>query len=179
MAVRYVGIFENDRQAMRALEELQDAGYSRDELSVLTRDREHYEGVLDESGTMAPEGIAAGVTTGGLAGGTVGLLAGLGALAIPGVGPLLAAGPILAALGGAAVGASALGIVGGLVGMGFAESDAERFEKEVQEGRILVFAETAPEDARDVKAIMNQAGAVRTERIDDSVPRSVQDATIL
>lgn len=178
MAIRYVGVYEDDRHAMRALEELQEAGFNRDDLSVLTKDRDRYEGVMDESGTMAPEGIAAGVTTGGLAGGTVGLLAGLGALAIPGVGPLLAAGPILAALGGAAVGASALGIMGGLVGMGFAETDAERYEKEVHEGRILVFVETDPEDARDVKAILIRSGAVRTDRLVDG-ERRADDITVV
>ncbi|PLT48304.1 hypothetical protein B8V81_0436 [Paenibacillus pasadenensis] len=179
MAIRYVGVYERDAQAEQALGELQRAGFSRDELSVLTRDRERYDGVLDESGTMAPEGIAAGVTTGGLAGGTVGLLAGLGALAIPGIGPIIAAGPIVAALGGAAVGASTLGIVGGLVGMGFAESEAKRYEKEVQDGRILVFVEAAPEDARDAIGILGAAGALRTERVDDEEPRAGGDVTLL
>ncbi|MGU3471628.1 general stress protein [Paenibacillus sp. D51F] len=168
MTIRYAGVFRDDDHALRAIEELQATGFKRDELSVLTQDKERYEGMMDESGTMAPEGIAAGVTTGGLAGGAVGLLAGLGALAIPGIGPLLAAGPIVAAISGAAVGASTLGIAGGLVGMGFPENEAERFQNEVKDGRILVLAEADRHDARDILGIMERAGAIRTHKLDSS-----------
>ena len=88
--------------------------------------------------TKAPEGTATGAATGGVAGGVIGLLAGIGALAIPGVGPLIAAGPIMAALSGAAVGATAGGVVGGLIGLGIPEIEAKIYEEKLKTGNYLI-----------------------------------------
>ncbi len=106
------------------------------------------------------EGAAAGAGTGGALGGALGWLVGIGALAIPGVGPFIAAGPILAALGGAAVGATVGGITGALIGMGIPEFEAKRHEGRLREGGILisVHAETAGEVAT-ATAIFQDAGA--------------------
>ncbi len=84
----------------------------------------------------APEGAATGATAGGLLGGALGWLAGIGALAIPGVGPFVAAGPIMAALGGAAVGATAGGITGTLVGLGIPELEAKQYDEKIRGGNI-------------------------------------------
>ena len=91
-----------------------------------------------EKETKAPEGTAAGAGVGAVVGGTLGLLAGIGALAIPGVGPLIAAGPIMGALAGVGAGGAVGGLVGALVGMGIPEYEAKRYEGRVKEGGILV-----------------------------------------
>lgn len=110
--------------------------------------------------TKASEGIATGAATGGLAGGAIGLLAGIGALAIPGLGPFIAAGPIMAALSGAAVGATAGGIVGGLIGLGIPEIEAKRYEDRLKKGNYLVSVHTEDGDRIDAaKEIFEAEGA--------------------
>ena len=91
-----------------------------------------------EKQTKAPEGTTTGVAAGGMIGGTLGLLAGIGALAIPGVGPFIAAGPIMGALAGLGVGGAVGGLVGALVGMGIPEYEAKRYEGRVKEGGVLL-----------------------------------------
>jgi hypothetical protein len=101
-----------------------------------------------------------GAATGGVLGGTLGLLAGIGALAIPGVGPLIAAGPLLAALSGAAAGATVGGIAGGLIGLGIPELEAKRYQNRIAEGNMLisVVAETG-DDVDRAKDVLENAGA--------------------
>jgi len=111
-------------QATKIVGQLEAAGFSPNDISVLMPDRSGTRDFAHEHNTKAPEGAVAGAGTGGVLGGTVGLLAGIGALAIPGVGPFLAAGPIMAALSGAAVGATVGGIAGALVGLGIPEDEA-------------------------------------------------------
>src|SRR5450432_4148510 len=106
------GIYQNATQAERTVDDLMAGGFRSDDVSVLLPDNESSKDFAHEKSTKAPEGTATGVTAGGAIGGTLGLLAGIGALAIPGVGPLIAAGPIMAALAGLGVG----GAVGGLIG---------------------------------------------------------------
>ncbi len=106
MTKKIVGIFDTEQAATRAIEQLQNKGINNDEISIITRDRAELRSIADETGTMAPEGVATGAATGGLLGGVAGLLAGIGALAIPGIGAILAAGPIVATLTGAAIGAA-------------------------------------------------------------------------
>ncbi|WP_017813146.1 MULTISPECIES: general stress protein [Paenibacillus] len=141
MDKKIVGVFETEREASKAIEDLKAQGFTTDEISVITKDKEDMRAITDETDTKAPEGVAAGATTGGILGGTAGLLAGLGALAIPGIGPILAAGPIAATITGAAVGAGAGGLVGGLVGMGIPEDEANEYEGYVNEGKILVLVD--------------------------------------
>src|SRR3954471_14397001 len=110
------GLVRDEAQACQIVERLQSAGFSNNDISVLLPDKAGTRDFAHEKGTKAPEGAITGAGTGGLLGGALGWLAGIGALAIPGVGPFIAAGPIMAALSGAAVGATAGGIIGALVG---------------------------------------------------------------
>ncbi|WJH35260.1 general stress protein [Paenibacillus aurantius] len=135
---KIVGVFHSEQEAIKAIEDLKRQGYSSDEISVIAKNKDDVSDISDETGTKAPEGLATGAATGGVLGGVTGLLAGLGALAIPGVGPIIAAGPIVATLTGAAVGAGAGGLVGGLIGMGMSEEEAHRYNDYVDQGNILV-----------------------------------------
>jgi hypothetical protein len=113
-----------------------------------------------EKETKAPEGTAAGVSIGAVVGGTVGLLAGIGALAIPGVGPLIAAGPIMAALAGIGAGGAVGGLVGALVGMGIPEYEAKRYEGRVKDGGILVSVHCdTSEEITKAKDLLKATGA--------------------
>ncbi|WP_028589287.1 general stress protein [Paenibacillus massiliensis] len=141
MSRKIVGVFDTEREASEAIDQLKRQGIHQDEISVLTKDRDDLRAIEEDTGTRAPEGVAAGAATGGVLGGVAGLLAGIGALAIPGVGPILAAGPIAATLTGAAVGAGAGGLVGGLVGLGIPEDEAAEYEKFVDQGKILVLVD--------------------------------------
>lgn len=132
------GIYQNARQAERTVADLLAAGFTNDDISVLLPDNEGTRDFAHDKGTKAPEGTAAGVTTGGAIGGTLGLLAGIGMLAIPGVGPFIAAGPIMAALAGLGVGGAVGGVIGALVGMGIPEYEAKRYEGHIRAGGVLL-----------------------------------------
>src|SRR5258706_11565847 len=114
------------------------SGFSNDDISVLLPDNKSTREFAHEKNTKAPEGTTTGVTAGGAIGGTLGLLAGIGTLAIPGVGPFIAAGPIMATLAGAGAGAAAGGLIRALVGMGIPEDEAKRYEGRVEDGGILL-----------------------------------------
>src|SRR5258706_5261258 len=124
-------------QADQIVEDLRAAGFSSNDISVLFPDRETTRDFAHEKHTKAPEGIATGAGTGGVVGGALGWLAGIGALAIPGAGPFIAAGPIMAALSGVAVGATVGGVAGGLIGLGIPELEARRYEGKVKAGHLL------------------------------------------
>ena len=136
--VAIFGIYATPAEAERGVDHLLNAGFTQQDISVLLPDDEGTRTFAYKHQTHAPEGAATGVTAGGLLGGTFGLLAGLGALAIPGVGPFLAAGPIMAALAGAGVGGTLGGVVGALVGAGVPEFVAERYERHVKDGGTLL-----------------------------------------
>src|ERR1051326_8728540 len=127
-------IAKNRSQAEEIIERLQTGGFATSEISVLVPDKEGKHEIGPVKATKAPEGATTGAATGGVTGGVIGLLAGVGALAIPGVGPFIAAGPIMAALGGAAVGATTGGVVGGLVGLGIPEIEAKRYDEKLKKG---------------------------------------------
>jgi len=147
-------------QADRIVGQLKDAEFSNNDISVLFPDKDTTRDFAHEKNTKAPEGAVAGAGTGGLVGGTLGWIVGIGALAIPGVGPFIAAGPILAALSGAAIGAAAGGIAGGLIGLGIPELEAKRYEGKVKAGNILISVHTEDSDEIDrAKDIFDQAGA--------------------
>lgn len=113
-----------------------------------------------ENPTKAPEGSTTGVVTGGIIGGALGLLAGLGALAIPGLGPFLAAGPLMATLAGIGSGGTLGGIIGALVGVGIPEYEAKRYENRLKEGGILLSVRTSNDNlAKKIKEILNKNGA--------------------
>src|SRR5204862_1338092 len=105
-------------------------------ISVLLPENSGTKDFAHKKGTKAPEGATAGAGTGVVVGGTLGWLAGIGALAIPGLGPFIAAGPIMAALAGAAVGGTAGGVMGALIGLGFPEYEAKRYEGRIKDGGI-------------------------------------------
>jgi hypothetical protein len=132
------GIFKTIGHAERAVETFITAGFPNNDISVLLTDAQTTRDFAHEKNTKAPEGATAGVATGGIIGGTLGLLAGLGTLAIPGVGPLLAAGPIVSTLAGLGAGGAAGGIIGALVGMGIPEYEAKRYEGHVKNGGVLM-----------------------------------------
>ena len=122
----------------RILDRLHIAGFAYSEISVLMPETDSNHDIGHVKATKAPEGIAAGAARGGVAGGVLGLLAGIGSLAIPGIGAFIAAGPIMAALSGAALGATAGGVFGGLVGLGIPEIEARIYEGKLKTGNYLV-----------------------------------------
>jgi hypothetical protein len=153
-------IAKSHSHAEQIVERLQGSGFPASEISVLLPDTEgkHDMGLVKAS--KAPEGATTGAATGGVTGGVLGLLAGIGALAIPGVGPFIAAGPIMAALSGAALGATAGGIVGGLIGMGIPEFEAKRYEDKLKAGNYLIAVHAHDGDETDrAKEIFKSNGA--------------------
>jgi len=129
---------DSEAQAQSIVTELKNAGFSNNDISVLFPDKSGTKDFAHEQHTKAPEGAATGAGTGGALGGALGWLVGIGALAIPGVGPFIAAGPIVAALAGAGVGAAVGGLTGALVGMGIPEYEAKRYEGKIKEGNVLI-----------------------------------------
>ena len=147
-------------QAERIVDQLKSANFSNNDISVLFPDKGTTRDFAHETHTKAPEGVATGAGTGGVIGGALGWVAGIGALAIPGVGPFIAAGPIIAALSGAAVGAAVGGIAGGLIGLGIPEIEAKRYEGKIKEGNILISVHTEnSEEITLAKDIFTKAGA--------------------
>ena len=148
------------RQAEVIAGQLQAAGFSNNDISVLLPDKRGTKDFAHERSTKAPEGAVAGAETGGTVGGALGLLAGLGALAIPGLGPLVAAGPLLATLSGVGAGAAVGGLAGGLIGMGIPEIEAKRYEGKVKGGNILLSVHTETSEARKrAESIFREANA--------------------
>jgi hypothetical protein len=154
------GIYTNEATADTAVNQLLLAGFSNDDVSVLMSDVKGTKDFAAEKNTKAPEGTAAGVGVGGVIGGAIGLLAGIGALAIPGVGPLIAAGPIVGALAGLGVGGAVGGLVGALVGLGIPEYEAKRYEGRIKEGGILISVHCdSSEEVSKAKDILKATGA--------------------
>jgi hypothetical protein len=141
MAKEFVayGIYPNRTAFDRALDALRAAGFRNSDISAILPERDQTSRDLaHEINTKAPEGIAAGASTGAAVGGVLGWLVGVGALVIPGIGPLMAAGPIVAALAGAGAGGATGGFVGGLVGAGIPEIEAKRYAGRLREGGYLL-----------------------------------------
>jgi len=133
-----------------------------------------------EKATKAPEGTAAGVTAGGVIGGTLGVLAGVGLLAIPGLGPFIAAGPIMAGLAGLGVGGAVGGITGSLIGMGIPEFEAKRYEGHLQKGGILlsVHCDTPGEIMRAKEVVKSSGGEEVSSTGESSVGTNATDRDI-
>lgn len=160
MAKGVFGLVDNEVQAERIVEELRNAGFSNNDISVLFPDKSGTRDFAHEQHTKAPEGAATGAATGGVLGGVAGWLAGIGTLAIPGLGPFIAAGPIMAALAGAGVGAAAGGLTGALIGMGIPEYEAKLYEGKIKEGNILIAVNSEDRDEiKRAKDIFERAGA--------------------
>jgi hypothetical protein len=158
--VAVFGIYPSAPAAESAVDRLLAAGFSNSAISVLLPDDESTRAFAHEMNTKAPEGTATGVTAGGVIGGTLGLLAGIGALAIPGVGPLIAAGPIMGALAGLGVGGTVGGVVGALIGLGIPEFEAKRYEGRVKNGGTLLSVHCDTGDQIDIaKSVLKESGA--------------------
>src|SRR5262249_35467168 len=142
------GIAKSENQARSIVEAARDAGFSSDDVSALFPDQQGSRDFAPEQHTKAPEGAAAGALRRGVLGGIGGWLVGIGALAIPGLGAFVAAGPIMSALGGAAAGAASGGLAGLLIGYGVPEYEAKRYEGKLKEGNILLSIHT--EDGKEV-----------------------------
>jgi hypothetical protein len=167
------GIARDQTQACNIVENLKAAGFSNNDISALLPDKASTREFAHQKGTKAPEGAVTGAGTGGVLGGVLGWLVGIGSLAIPGLGPFVAAGPIMAALSGAAVGATAGGVIGALVGMGIPEYEAKRYEARLREGRILIAVHSENSDeTKRAKEIFERAGA---EDISTAGEESVRD----
>lgn len=160
-------VASNEKQADKIVDKLKAAGFSKDDVSVLYPDRTAVGGyAAKERHTKAPEGATVGAGTGAVLGGTLGWLAGVGSLAIPGVGPFIAAGPIMGALSGAAVAGTVGGIAGGLVGLGIPEYEAKLYEGRVREGAVFVSVHSdAVADIARAKNVFIETGALEIRTI--------------
>jgi uncharacterized protein YcfJ len=160
MATAVFGIATTYNQADVIIEALKGAGFANTDISVLFSDQEGTRDFAHEKNTKAPEGAITGASTGGVVGGVFGWLLGIGSLAIPGIGPFVAAGPLLAALSGAAVGSAVGGLTGALVGMGIPEYEAKRYEGKLRDGNILISVHSDTRKETDhAEDILKRAGA--------------------
>jgi uncharacterized protein (TIGR02271 family) len=161
---RAAGLFYSRGEAEAAVRGLKDVGYDEDRISVIARDADKLEGVetTKEVGNKADEGAAAGALTGGALGGITGLLVGLGALAIPGIGPIIFAGAeataIATTLAGGAIGAATGGLVGALVGLGIPEEKAQVYNDRVAGGSFLVMVTGSEAEVKRAETIMQRCG---------------------
>src|SRR5271168_1431760 len=165
------GIFTTVASADNATDSLVRSGFAATDISALLPENLGTKQIGTEKATKAPEGATAGAGTGAVLGGALGLLAGIGALAIPGVGPFIAAGPIMASLAGLGVGGAVGGLIGALVGMGIPEYEAKRYEGRIKDGGVLlsVHCDTSDDVAR-AKDLLKRTGA---EDISSSGEKSV------
>jgi hypothetical protein len=175
-----LGIFSNRAAAERAINELQAAGYDPKKMSIVTRDMEAEDQVVQSTGANVVEGATSGATTGGVLGGLAGLLIGVGAIAIPGIGGLLIGGPIAVALGltgaaattvsGAVTGAVAGGLLGALVGLGVPEETARVYEERIKHGGVLLAVPAL--EADDVASqVLADAGAEQIQTVSTEAQR--------
>ncbi|WP_027365445.1 general stress protein [Desulfotruncus alcoholivorax] len=151
-----ISTFSNRDQAERAVGELRQKGFDKD-ISILARDEENRQ--KNQYTTMENDNISDGTATGGILGGLAGLAVGAGALAIPGIGPLIAAGPIAGLLSGAATG----GIAGGLVDYGIPQDRSKYYEDKVKQGRILASVKTDDGRINDAADTLRRHGAQDVE----------------
>ena len=160
MAKAVFCIAKSELQAIDIVDGLKASGFSSGDVSVLFPDKGASRDFAHEQRTKAPEGAAAGAGTGGVLGGALGWLAGIGTLAIPGLGPFIAAGPIMGALSGAAAGAAVGGVAGALIGLGIPEHEAKLYEGKVRGGNILISVHTEDRTERQrAKEVFEGAGA--------------------
>jgi hypothetical protein len=154
------GIYPSRENAENGVDRLASSGFRQEDISVLLQDNVGTKDFAHEKHTKAPEGTATGVLAGGVIGGALGLLAHIGILAIPGLGPLIAVGPIIAALTGIGSGTLVGGIIGALVGIGIPEYEAKRYEGRIKAGGILLSVHCDDTDwVIKAKEILKQTGA--------------------
>ena len=166
------GIVESNMQAEVLVSKLKGAGFTANDISVLFPDKKGTKDFAHEKNTKAPEGATTGGVAGMGIGAALGWLAGIGSLAIPGVGPFIAAGPIMGALSGAAVGGATGGLIGALVGMGIPEYEAKLYDGKIRGGNALVSIHTENSDEKKrAEEILKASGA---QDISSSTEESVK-----
>ena len=159
------GILKSLAQLKEVVNDLKTAGFRNDDISVLFADKSGSRNLAHEKHTKASECAAAGAGTGAVLGGALGWLLGIGALAIPGFGPFIAAGPLMAALAGAGAGGAVLGLTGAMVGLGIPEFEAKRYEGLVTSGNILLSVHADREEwARRAEEILQHGNASDVSR---------------
>jgi hypothetical protein len=173
MATAVYCIARGESQAIRIAERLRSSGFRADDISLLYPDPQGPRDLAHENSTKAPEGATVGAGTGAVIGGTLGWLAGIGALAIPGVGPLIAAGPILATLSGLAAGGTVGGLTGALVGTGIPEYEAQQYEGKLNQGNILISVHA--DDSEEVTRIRTIMSEEKADDISTGSEASVPD----
>jgi hypothetical protein len=154
------GIYPSYANAEGGVEALKTAGFRNTDISVLFPENAGSKDFAHEKSTKAPEGAAAGAGTGAVAGGVLGWIVGIGALSIPGLGPFIAAGPIMTALAGVGVGGTIGGITGALIGLDIPEYEAKRYEGRVKDGGILLSVHSDSSDwTKRAKEVLERTGA--------------------
>src|SRR5580765_6642988 len=154
------GIYPAYASVESAVDALRAAAFRSTDISVLFPENVGSKDFAHEKGTKAPEGAATGAGAGALVGGTLGWLVGIGALVIPGLGPFIAAGPIMAALAGVGVGGAIGGITGALIGLGIPEYEAKRYEGRIKDGGILLSVHSDDSDwTKRAKEVLERTGA--------------------
>jgi hypothetical protein len=154
------GIYPSITSVEIGVDELKSGGFRNTDISVLFPESSGTRDFAHEKSTKAPEGATTGAGTGVVLGGALGWLVGIGALAIPGLGPFIAAGPVMAALAGAGVGGTVAGIAGALIGLGIPEYEAKRYEGRVKDGGILLSVHSENADwTKRAKDILKRTGA--------------------
>jgi hypothetical protein len=183
------GIYPSYDAVERAVDALKSAGFRNTDISVLFPENAGTKDFAHTKGTKAPEGASTGAASGAVVGGALGWLAGIGALAIPGLGPFIAAGPIMAALAGMGVGGAVGGLTGALVGLGIPEYEAKRYEGRLKHGGILLSVHSDNSDwTKRAKEILERTGAEDiasagetkgdTQNTDKPMPRSAAASTV-
>src|SRR5712671_3822634 len=153
------GIYSTQAGVENAIGRLRDESFASSDVAVLLPESASGRDLGTVKATKAPEGATAGAGSGAVVGGVLGWLVGIGSLAIPGIGPFIAAGPIVAALAGVGVGGAVGGITGGLVGLGIPEFEAKRYEGRVMKGGILLSVHCDDSKwAKLAKQILEQTG---------------------
>ncbi|WP_116301969.1 DUF2382 domain-containing protein [Alkalilimnicola ehrlichii] len=163
MAKTVVGSFDNYQEAQSVVEELAQAGFDHDNISIMAKDQERRDREGSEAGGDTSD-VASGAGKGALAGGGLGLAAGVIAVAVPGIGPVLAAGPLATALAGAGIGAAAGGAIGALTKLGVGEEDAHAYAENIRRGGAVVVVDATDADAEQAAGIMHNHGAIDIDR---------------
>jgi hypothetical protein len=167
------GLFDNRLELETAIDTLRAEGFRESDISALLPDIASTKELAHEKHTKAPEGAATGAGVGGAVGGTLGLLVGIGALAIPGLGPFIAAGPIMATLAGAGAGGVVGTLTGALIGMGIPEYEAKRYESWLNKGGALLSVHADDRDWADrAKAVLDRCGAKGIDKMSEASGKS-------
>ena len=164
MANTVVGLFDGQDDAHGAVQDLMAAGYTKDKISLVATDPkgEYQKYAVDAEGNLAGDGAAAGMTSGAIVGGFLGLLIGAGAIFFPPAG-LLVAGPFAGLIAGAAAGAATGGVLGGLIGLGIPKEHAEYYAEGIRRGGTLVTVTVDESETQRVKDLLDRDGAVDIE----------------